>query len=204
MKVIQNFKKPRRNPSEIDFLTLSDYRKIAKDIVARILAKRKRTLLIRITSNEDYMSEIIQAVINADWTFDEAKSALTTWRIKYVKWAISSIAANMKNLYVSQDQPLMDVEQQEIPNTYSDRTMGRAGHKMYKTKDDSLDEDLDELLKNTRLSPREWEIFTMSRQMSRTEIANKLNITKQAISLMMISAINKIRTSNGITVTTSH
>ncbi len=194
-----NFKKPRRDVSEVSFLTLAEYTRLAKDTLARVLAKRKRGLLIRITSNEDYLSEVIQALVNADWTFDDTKSSLQTWRIKYVKWAIMSISANLKATYEkNNEKSLVDDDQQEIPSTYEDRHMGRVGHKMYKTPHESDKPDLDSLLKNTRLLPRELEIFNLTRQMSRKEVAKKLNITRQAISLTLISAINKIRKSNGI------
>jgi DNA-binding CsgD family transcriptional regulator len=197
---IQAFRKERKDASTVKFLSLSEYTKLAKELINKILLKNRRSLAIGILKNEDDFAEVVQALITADWTHDEEKSLLSTWRVEYVKWAIMSIASNISKSYSQKDISIFGEENEELPGMYSDRWRGRSCAKVVKHPKET-DIDLDHLIGSSHLSPREFEIINLSRQMSQTDIAEKLQVSRQFVSAVLQTAILKIRAKHDIKTT---
>lgn len=68
-------------------LTYEQYRNIAMQIICKML-KRNKKLLSQILASEEIISGCIYAVMWADWTFNNNKSSLTTYRYNAVRWTI--------------------------------------------------------------------------------------------------------------------
>jgi RNA polymerase sigma factor (sigma-70 family) len=102
---IGNQKIEYRNHNEIDFYCLSEYLTLAKKAISKFANRFYRGLSIKMLKDEDAISNIANAIMMADWRFDEnyvgknkEKKTRYSYRNQCALWAIQGyVTKNYRN-----------------------------------------------------------------------------------------------------------
>jgi RNA polymerase sigma factor (sigma-70 family) len=80
------------------FLSLKEYEILAKKMLKKHIKKYDNILSIKkLLASEEIISEIMNALMKADWSWDAAKSKQSYYRSQHCKWAILDIVDRMIN-----------------------------------------------------------------------------------------------------------
>jgi RNA polymerase sigma factor (sigma-70 family) len=80
------------------FLSMKEYEVLAKKMLKKHIRKYDNILSIKkLIASEEIISEIMNALMKADWSWDETKSKQSYYRSQHCKWAILDIVDRIIN-----------------------------------------------------------------------------------------------------------
>lgn len=141
---------------------------------------------------DDNIGLVVSYLVNSDMKYDPSKSSLRTYRYHGFKNALSKIFEKPKNSTISLDDMVDSQSRYELVSS-SDKTP----LELFELREDEENGTtrLMELVNHPSLTAKEREYLHLIyvEELDQKEIAERLNITKQAVSFTLIRAIRKLQ-----------
>lgn len=190
---ITGLKNPRNSfPSHEgkEFLSMSEYLKMAKNIISHIVGKKNVKLAYEMMTNEDVISNIATCIMIADWRFDESKGKRSTYRFG---GAIHGIQSFLK--FRRTKKPIYSIDYEYEDGLFMDSLI-----------DDKQKEPIDiinheqtletiEKLKSSILTEKEAHCIQsyFFENMTYQEIGDSINLTKERVRQIINESLTKLR-----------
>lgn len=207
MEGIGNQKIKYRDHSEVEFDTLSNYILLAKKSISKFANKFYNGLAQKMLKDEDAISNIANAIMMADWRYDEnyeskngAKKSKYSYRNQCALWAIQThVTKTYKKKFNGTVYSLDYTDDEDC--CYGDGICSKSETPddiaIKNEKDQQISELINKLLELDCLSARQRDYIKLYYFEGYTfeQIGNKYSLTREAIRQSMNKALNLIRTS---------
>ena len=182
--------------------TLETYINLAKKTISKFAGKMYPSLVKEMLNNDEVISEIAEAIMIADWKWDEnrvgkstgMKKTIYSYRNQCAIWAIKTYATkqykNNKKYQDQIDKYLSTYNSDQV--IYSDPTQKEIEEKEYYT---NLKHDMSQLLDMSPITDKQRDIIKQYYYDNKTlaEIGRTYGVTREAIRQNLNKSLNTIR-----------
>lgn len=188
---------------EQKFETMNTYLMLAKKVISKFGPQFYSGLAKEMLSNEEALSDVAAAIINADWKYDPEKptssgqkKTLYSYRNQCGLWAIKTYITNKykKSKKVSLDFSIDD--NSTLVSTLVDhKNLSPAIIAETKEIEDNLKADIDELLNISPITDKQREQISLYylQGFTLSQIGKKFSISREAVRQNIKRALNIIR-----------
>lgn len=177
--------------------SLSTYITLAKKMISKFAPKFYKTLAYEMLSNEDAISDVATAIMNADWKFDEnrvgkdtgLKKTKYSYRNQCAIWAIKTYVSSK---YKKSKPVNYDVELQLDTSSDSDNPLDIL---IEKENTNVIKECISQILNSDLLTEKQKDQIQMYyfQDMTLSEIGQKYGVTREAIRQNLLKGIEQIK-----------
>lgn len=198
-----------KDPNLIKFDTLDNYLILAKKAISKFANKTFNGLSIKMIKDEDAISYVANAIMMADWRWDEnyindngTKKSLYSYRNQCSIWAIQTYAKQFyskKQKALAKYLSLDHTTEDDNPLTYqyiSDKNIKNPlDILMLKEQEKDLKDTIKNLLEASNLTERQKEYIKLYYfdGLTLDKIGKQFNITREAVRQNLSKALNSIR-----------
>ena len=204
---VGNQKVRYKDHNEIKFESLSFYITLAQKTIGKFSKSFSSNVLKEMLSSEDAISNVANAIMMADWRWDEnrtgesgQKKTRYSYRNQCAIWAIKSYLTRKNNKYKSyntSDYVPYDEDLSVSDILYIDENKSPLDQLIQEEEIDRIKKDISVLLnpQNEILSERQSEYINMYFFENKTfaEIGKKFNITREAVRQGIKKSLEKIK-----------
>lgn len=193
--------------TKFEYPSLSFYIELAKKTINKFGTKMYIGLSKEMLSNEDAISDVAQAIMVADWKYDENRIGKNTgkkktrysYRNQCALWAIQTYATKArkkKNHHFSLDNFIDGKEDSSFETILADTKQASAMHNMLdKERLDLTTELINNIFSSNILTEKQAKQLKMYYidGLTLQEIGDRFNITREAVRQTVKNSINKLK-----------
>lgn len=185
----------------MEYATLDEYTDIAKKTISKFGSKLYPSLMKTLINNEEFVSEVAEAIMTADWKWDPSrtgkvsgkKKTLYSYRNQCAIWAIKTIITKQYKKTKKNSDFLSYVKNQNKDNLICTETpetnISNSEEK------EKLKTQVHHLINNSPITDKQKNIIQMYYFQDKTfaEIGKSYNVTREAIRQSMKKALETIK-----------
>ena len=185
----------------MEYATLNEYTDIAKKTISKFGSKLYPSLMKTLINNEEFVSEVAEAIMMADWKWDPSrtgkvsgkKKTLYSYRNQCAIWAIKTIITKQYRKTKKSSDFLSYIKNQdkeqlicsETPETNASDNEER----------EKLKSQVSDMINNSPITDKQKNIIQMYYFQDKTfaEIGKSYNVTREAVRQSMKKALEIIK-----------